>query len=85
MRTVLSACAAAAAASVARGTVPPSSRSLDVPTRPQAQAALDEGEVPVGCVVVRDGAVAATGSNKTNETRNVSVCVRVCTCVGGVE
>ena len=37
----------------------------------QACRALEEGEVPVGCVVVRDGSVVATGSNKTNETRNV--------------
>ena len=38
----------------------------------QACVALGESEVPVGCVVVRDGAVVARGSNKTNETRNVS-------------
>jgi tRNA(Arg) A34 adenosine deaminase TadA len=37
----------------------------------QAFQALEEGEVPVGCVVVRGGEVVATGGNKTNETRNV--------------
>ena len=37
----------------------------------QACRALDEGETPVGCVVVRDGAIAATGCNRTNATRNV--------------
>lgn len=44
-----------------------------MPQQQQQQAcrALEEGETPVGCVVVRDGAVAATGSNKTNESRNV--------------
>lgn len=33
--------------------------------------ALDEGEVPVGCVIVYLGQVIATGGNKTNEERNV--------------
>lgn len=37
----------------------------------QACIALEDSEVPVGCVVVRDGRIAATGSNKTNEERNV--------------
>ncbi|KAL4424651.1 hypothetical protein ABPG77_002269 [Micractinium sp. CCAP 211/92] len=36
----------------------------------QACIALEDSEVPVGCVVVRDGRIAATGSNKTNEERN---------------
>ncbi|PRW44853.1 tRNA-specific adenosine deaminase 2 [Chlorella sorokiniana] len=36
----------------------------------QACRALDEGETPVGCVVVRDGAIAATGCNRTNAARN---------------
>ncbi|KAL4448642.1 hypothetical protein ABPG75_005861 [Micractinium tetrahymenae] len=36
----------------------------------QACIAMEESEVPVGCVVVRDGRVAATGSNKTNAERN---------------
>lgn len=38
----------------------------------QACRALEEGETPVGCVFVRDGAIAATGCNRTNATRNVS-------------
>lgn len=37
----------------------------------QACRALEEGETPVGCVVVRDGAVIAAGCNRTNATRNV--------------
>eukprot|EP00887_Chlorella_sp_A99_P004168 scaffold23.g4168.t1 len=36
----------------------------------QANLALQEQEVPVGCVIARDGAVVAAGSNKTNEQRN---------------
>ncbi len=31
----------------------------------EARAAADEGEVPVGCVVVRDGVVIARGRNRT--------------------
>jgi hypothetical protein len=42
----------------------------------EAEAALDRWEVPVGCVVVRDGAVVATGSNRTNELRNVRLGLR---------
>lgn len=37
----------------------------------EAEKALNRWEVPVGCVVVRDGEVVATGSNRTNELRNV--------------
>jgi tRNA(Arg) A34 adenosine deaminase TadA len=37
----------------------------------EAEGALHRWEVPVGCVVVRDGAVVAAGSNRTNELRNV--------------
>jgi tRNA(Arg) A34 adenosine deaminase TadA len=39
----------------------------------QARAALLRQEVPVGCVLVDEGTgeVLATGSNRTNETRNV--------------
>ena len=37
----------------------------------EAEGALNRWEVPVGCVVVRDGQVVATGSNRTNELRNV--------------
>ena len=36
----------------------------------EASTALDVGETPVGCVVVRDGAVIARGHNETNATRN---------------
>ena len=36
----------------------------------EAEGALNRWEVPVGCVVVRDGEVIATGSNRTNELRN---------------
>jgi tRNA(Arg) A34 adenosine deaminase TadA len=37
----------------------------------QAVTALEENEVPVGCVIVRDGSIIAGGGNKTNATRNV--------------
>ncbi|KAL6194524.1 hypothetical protein ACLB2K_035606 [Fragaria x ananassa] len=36
----------------------------------QAKLALDSLEVPVSCVIVRDGKVIASGRNRTNETRN---------------
>ncbi|KAF7054021.1 hypothetical protein CFC21_061795 [Triticum aestivum] len=36
----------------------------------QAKFALDNLEVPVGCVIVEDGKVIASGSNRTNATRN---------------
>ena len=36
----------------------------------EAEGALNRWEVPVGCVVVRDGEIIATGSNRTNELRN---------------
>ncbi|CAK0782075.1 hypothetical protein CVIRNUC_005547 [Coccomyxa viridis] len=39
----------------------------------QAKQALNRGEVPIGCVIVRDGSVIATGSNLTNETRNATM------------
>ncbi|XP_031376172.1 tRNA-specific adenosine deaminase TAD2-like [Punica granatum] len=38
----------------------------------QAKLALESLEVPVGCVIVEDGKVIASGRNRTNETRNVS-------------
>mgnify|MGYP002634497317 FL=1 len=38
----------------------------------EAEGALNRWEVPVGCVLVRDGTVVASGSNRTNEKRNVS-------------
>ncbi|GJN08016.1 hypothetical protein PR202_ga25900 [Eleusine coracana subsp. coracana] len=37
----------------------------------QAKFALDNLEVPVGCVIVEDGKVISSGSNRTNATRNV--------------
>ena len=37
----------------------------------EAEGALARWEVPVGCAVVRDGEVVASGSNRTNEKRNV--------------
>jgi tRNA-specific adenosine deaminase 2 len=36
----------------------------------EAQKALDSGETPVGCVIVRDGKIIARGHNETNATRN---------------
>ncbi|WVZ56761.1 hypothetical protein U9M48_007247 [Paspalum notatum var. saurae] len=38
----------------------------------QAKSALDNLEVPVGCVIVEDGKVISSGSNKTNATRNAT-------------
>ncbi|KAG6916075.1 hypothetical protein DXG01_008549 [Tephrocybe rancida] len=37
-----------------------------------AEEALAAGEVPVGCVFVRDGAIIARARNKTNELRNAT-------------
>lgn len=37
----------------------------------QAEEALAAGEVPVGCVFVRDGRIIAKARNRTNELRNV--------------
>jgi tRNA(adenine34) deaminase len=36
----------------------------------EARAAADEGEVPVGCVIVRDGVVIARGRNRTLTDRD---------------
>ncbi|KAF8389426.1 hypothetical protein HHK36_026121 [Tetracentron sinense] len=38
----------------------------------QAKLALDSLEVPVGCVIVEDGKVIASGKNRTTETRNAT-------------
>ncbi|KAI3648222.1 hypothetical protein MP228_006076 [Amoeboaphelidium protococcarum] len=38
----------------------------------QAQNAMDNGEVPVGCVFVRSGEVIARGANATNQFRNAT-------------
>ena len=37
----------------------------------QAEEAMAAGEVPVGCVFVRNGRVIAKARNRTNELRNV--------------
>lgn len=37
----------------------------------QAEEALASGEVPVGCVFVRGGAIIAKARNRTNQLRNV--------------
>ncbi|XP_066380455.1 tRNA-specific adenosine deaminase TAD2-like isoform X3 [Miscanthus floridulus] len=38
----------------------------------QAKSALDNLEVPVGCVIVEDGKVISSVSNKTNATRDAT-------------
>ncbi|XP_020587428.1 tRNA-specific adenosine deaminase 2 [Phalaenopsis equestris] len=38
----------------------------------QAKLAFDRLEVPVGCVIVENGLVIASGSNRTSETRNAT-------------
>ncbi|KAJ4709237.1 tRNA-specific adenosine deaminase [Melia azedarach] len=38
----------------------------------QAKLALDSLEVPVGCVILKDGKVIAAGRNRTTETRNAT-------------
>ncbi|CAA7048128.1 unnamed protein product [Microthlaspi erraticum] len=38
----------------------------------QAKLALEALEVPVGCVILEDGHVIASGRNRTNETRNAT-------------
>ncbi|GMN62755.1 hypothetical protein TIFTF001_031834 [Ficus carica] len=38
----------------------------------QAKLALDSLEVPVGCVIVKDGKVKSSGRNRTTETRNAT-------------
>jgi tRNA-specific adenosine deaminase 2 len=39
----------------------------------QAKEALRQGEVPVGCVIVKDGNVIASGRNRTNALRNATL------------
>ncbi|MFY9382279.1 MAG: tRNA adenosine(34) deaminase TadA [Eubacteriales bacterium] len=36
----------------------------------EAVAALDEGEVPIGCVIVRDGKIIAAAHNKREKEKN---------------
>ncbi|PON92612.1 Cytidine deaminase, homodimeric, partial [Trema orientale] len=38
----------------------------------QGKLALDSLEVPVGCVIIEDGKVIASGRNRTTETRNAT-------------
>lgn len=38
----------------------------------EAQAALKAGEIPVGCVIVRDGQVIASARNRVQETGDVT-------------
>ena len=38
----------------------------------EARRALDEGEVPVGCVVVREGAVIGRGHNQVERLRDAT-------------
>lgn len=37
----------------------------------EAEKALQIDEVPVGCIIVHQGRVIATGGNRTNRTKNV--------------
>ncbi len=37
----------------------------------EAETALENGEVPVGCVFVKSGSIIARAHNKTNELKNV--------------
>lgn len=57
-----------------RGRAVPRPRTNAAPrrVRPQAQEALEAGEVPVGCLLVYDGAAIGKGRNEVNETKNVS-------------
>ncbi|XP_043719225.1 tRNA-specific adenosine deaminase TAD2 [Telopea speciosissima] len=50
---------------------PPSLAFMELAIQ-QAKLALDTFEVPVGCVVVEDGKVIASGRNQTVETRNAT-------------
>ncbi|OQS05945.1 tRNA-specific adenosine deaminase [Thraustotheca clavata] len=38
----------------------------------EGERALDRGEVPVGCVFVKDNCVVGRGSNRTNELMNAT-------------
>ena len=54
-----------------------------------AKEAAQEGEVPVGCVIVRDGQVVGTGRNRREKQRNALAHAEVeaihaaCTALGG--
>jgi tRNA(Arg) A34 adenosine deaminase TadA len=37
----------------------------------EAKGAFDDGEVPVGCVIVHKGQIIGRGRNRTNLTKNV--------------
>ena len=51
------------------------SLSKSLPNLSQAEMALKEGEVPVGCVIVHmpTRRVLSCGHNETNATQNVSI------------
>lgn len=38
----------------------------------KAREALARGEVPVGCLFIRNGEVVASGGNEVNDTRNAT-------------
>jgi hypothetical protein len=42
----------------------------------QAEEALAAGEVPVGCIFVRDKTIIAKARNRTNELRNVRLAAK---------
>ena len=54
-----------------------------------AKEAADAGEVPVGCVIVRDGQIVGRGRNRREEGKNALAHAEVeaisdaCTCLGG--
>lgn len=41
---------------------------------------MDAGEVPVGCVFVRDGVAIAKARNRTNQLRNVGIICKGYSC-----
>ena len=54
-----------------------------------AKEAYDEGEVPVGCVIVRDGAIVGRGRNRRERDKNalahaeIEAINEACTTLGG--
>ena len=54
-----------------------------------AKEAFDEGEVPVGCVIVRDGAIVGRGRNRREKDKNalahaeIEAINEACTALGG--
>lgn len=47
----------------------------------QARDALENGEVPVGCLMVYNDEVVGKGRNEVNETKNVGNMNMRCLCV----